>query len=195
LSVFDIGEGNSIVGSTGSTTFINDQYGAGGNSSLIGGSGTGDISVGGADTGANVIIFAASTDKVTIGSALTYVDASKGSISVQGGNGTVIGALEGAGGFNTNILGGQNDIITLGSATTFVNALAGTTTITGGAGTAHVDAGLGTSVKGGAGSLVVDGGPAALGTTTITGGSGSLQVFDLGKGSTITGGSGTNFHQ
>src|SRR5712691_779156 len=71
---FDLGPNDSIVGSNVGTTFINDQYGSGGNSSIVGGSGTGTISVKGVDTGANTIIFAEKGDKVTVGSALSAID-------------------------------------------------------------------------------------------------------------------------
>ncbi len=190
LTIFSIGKSFSITGATAGTTFINDLYGGGGGSSIVGGSGTGLFSVGTASTGANTIVFAAPGDKVTVGSALSYVDASKGSITVQGGSGTVPGAPVGASGFNTAILAGKSDQIALGAAPTFVDALALAstgTTVTGGGGLDVVLAGAGVSIIGGKGEL--DAAPIG-GSGTITGGAGNLLVFDIGKGETITGSTG-----
>ncbi len=185
---FDLGPNDSIVGSNVGTTFINDQYGSGGNSSIVGGSGTGTISVKGIDTGANTIIFAASGDKVTVGSALSAIDGSKGSVSIQGGNGTVTGSPVGATGFNTAILSGMGDVLTLGSAKVYVESLfAGANTVNAGAGFAHVDAGAGTSVGGSTGGLEVN---APGGAGTVTGGSGNLFVFNIGKSEVVTGATG-----
>ena len=192
LTVAVLGKNDSITGGNGGTTFINDLFGVGGGSSIVGGNGASNITVGGVDQGANTMIFAAAGDKVTVGGGLTYVDASQGTITVQGGNSTVVGGPLGAGGFNTNILGGKGDQITLGSAPTYVNALAGTQTIIGGAGAAHIDAGAATTVQGGAGGLEVDGGPAFAGSAQIIGGAGNLSVFAIGKGDTIAGGTGAN---
>jgi len=50
LFAFNLGTGNTVTGSTAGTTFINDEYGAGGNSSLTGGAGGSTILGGAGDT-------------------------------------------------------------------------------------------------------------------------------------------------
>lgn len=187
LIAFDLGKNDTITGSTAGTTLLDDTYGGGGGSDLIGGCGQATL-----PGGENSEILAASTDSVTIGNALSYVDASRGSITIQGGNSTVIGTVEGADGYDTNILAGSADVINLGSASSYVDALyASGTRITGAAGFTHVDAGAGTTVRGASGGLDV---AAAGGAALVAGGVGNLFVFDIGKGETITGAtSGTTF--
>jgi hypothetical protein len=187
LEIFQIGQKFSITGSSAGTTIIDDDYGAGGGSSIVGGSGKGLLS--NADFKAfkseNTVIIAASTDQVTVGTALTYVDAFKGNISIAGGNGSNTGTVEGAAGFNTNILAGNGDKITLGTAATWVDASAGGTSITGGGpGLVHVEAGKGDSITGGSGRLDVNN----IGNgDTIRGVIGNLFSFGKGIGESISG--------
>ena len=191
LSVFAIGKGFSITGSTGGTTFIDDTYGTGGGSSIVGGSGTGVFLA-----GTNTFIFAEKGDKVTVGSATSAVVAAAGTITVTGGDGTTTGAFGSA--FNTVMLTGKNDLINLGAAPSFVDAftLPSTgTTITGGSGFDVVLAGAGVSIVGGTGvGANLTAAIPIAGAGTVTGGKGDLLVFDIGKGETVTGSSaGTTF--
>lgn len=181
LDIFNFGADFSISGSTGGTTHIDDTYGGGGGSSILGGSGTGLIS----GSTENTHIVAASGDHITVGSALTYVDATKGDTSIQGGSGTVTGAIEGApSNFNTNIAGGKGDVIKLGSAPTYVDASAGSQTITGGSGLGHIEAGKGDVITAGSGRLDINN----IGNgDSITGGTGNLFSFGKGTGETISG--------
>ena len=197
LSVFQIGPQFSITGSTGGTTFVDDTYSVsgnaiGGNSSIVGGNGSGVISVAGISTGANTIIFAQKGDHVTVGSALTAVDASRGNITVTGGSGSATGSVVGTPiNVNTAILTGTGDVLNLGGAATYVEALfAGANTVNAGNGFVHADAGIGTSIVGSSGNLEVN---APLGSTTVTAGTGNLFIFNMGKNEVVTGGSGTNF--
>ena len=96
--------------------------------------------------GENTEIVAAAGDAVTVGSALTYVNAEKGATTIVGGSGTSNGTVEGAAGYNTNILAGSGDVIALNGASAYIDATAGSTTITGGAGKAHVEVGKGNSI-------------------------------------------------
>ncbi|MGE5269420.1 MAG: hypothetical protein ACM3JG_07075, partial [Thiohalocapsa sp.] len=183
LKVFNIGADFSITGSTGGTTYIDDSYGNGGHSSIIGGFGTGLLTDKGL-SGENTFIVTDKNDLVTVGSALTYINAQKGTVTITGGTGSTNGTVEGASGYNTNILAGQNTLITLNSAATWVDATAGSTTITGGSGKAHIEAGKGDSITGGSGDLEVNN----IGNNdTITGGSGNLFSFGKGTGEIITG--------
>jgi hypothetical protein len=185
LSVFSIGANESITGSTVGTTFINDQYGKGGNSSIVGGSGSGTIF-----GAANTIVFAEKTDKVTVGSATSFVDASHGSITVLGGAGTTAGAFGSV--FNTVLVAGKNDQLTLGAGPTFVaefpGLLATGSTVTGGTGLDVIVAGgTGMLVTGGKGDLV-----AVLngGGGTVAGGAGNLTVVASGAPESVTGSTG-----
>jgi hypothetical protein len=185
VSVFSIGANESITGSTVGTTFINDQYGKGGNSNITGGSGSGIIF-----GAANTIIFAEKTDKVTVGSGTSFVDASRGSITVVGGAGTAPGAF--GSGFNTVLVAGKNDQLTLGSGQTFVAefpGLPGTgSTVTGGAGLDVVVAGgTGMLITGGKGDLVA---VLSGGAGTVAGGAGNLIAVASGAPEAITGSTG-----
>ncbi len=153
LSIFDIGKNFSVTGSTAGTTFFDDTYSVsgaagsvaiGGGSSIVGGSGTTLLA-----GGENTEIVAAAGDAVTVGGALTYVNAQKGATTITGGSGSGTGTVEGASGYNTNILAGKGDVITLNAAAAYIDATAGSTTITGGAGKAHVEAGNGDAITGG----------------------------------------------
>lgn len=183
LKVFNIGPNFSITGSTGGTTYIDDSYGAGGGSSIVGGSGTGLLTDKGL-SGENTFIVTDVNDRITVGSALTYINAQKGQVTIKGGDGSITGTVEGAAGYNTNILVGKGSSITLGGAATWIDATAGSTTITAGSGKVHIEAGNADSIIGGKGDLEVDN----IGNgDTITGGSGNLFSFGKGTSETITG--------
>jgi hypothetical protein len=184
LQVFDIGKGDTISGSTGGTTSIDDSYGFGGISVLTGGSGTTGTVAG----GGNTFMKTAAGDTVTGGTDLTLIDATSGNANVTGGAGTVTGAIAGFPiATNTIIEGGKGDKITGGAGATAIDVSPGSAAVTGGAGSTTVIAGGGgDKVTGGAGFLeVID--PSFGGGVSITGGAGNLDVFDVGKGSTITG--------
>jgi hypothetical protein len=187
LNAYGFGTKASVTGSTGGTSFINTGYAGGGASSIIGGSGTGTLA-----GGENTQIVTGAGDRVTVGSALTYVNALAGSVTVTGGTGTGTGTIEGTAGLNTNIVGGKGDVITLGAGASWVDASAGTQTVTGGNGLPTVWGGKADLITGGAGALQVDDRASSVGgAEKITGGSGNLFVFDVGKSVTVSGSTGT----
>jgi hypothetical protein len=182
MYLFDLGPHDTIIGSTGSTTFVDDTYGFGGNSRITGGSGTNGVLA----DGENTFIKTAAGDTVIGGSNLTLILAQSGKANVTGGPGTVTGAIAGASGINTNILGGVGDTITGGAGATLIDAMAGGMTVTGGSGAVSVEGATGDKITGGSGQmLVVD--PHYTGGLSVTGGAGNLYMFNLGKQNTISG--------
>jgi hypothetical protein len=200
LTAFDLGRNDTIGGSTGGTTSIDDSYGSGGFSHITGGSGT----TGTLADGENTFIKAAAGDTVTGGTDLTLINAIGGGANVQGGSGMVTGTIAGLRvAVNTAIEGGGGDTITGGAGATYIDAnVIGPETITGGVGATTVEAGLGEVITGAAGALqVVDSylpslplDPPTGGFNTITGGAGNLTAFSIGIFDTITGSTaGTTF--
>ena len=193
LLAFNFGTKASVLGSTGGTTFIDTSYAGGGASSIVGGSGTGTLA-----GGENTFIVAGKGDRVTVGSALTYVNARAGSIAVSSSaNVTVTGSIEGTTNIGVAILGGAGDNIGLigNTGNELIDASAGSQTVTGGAGGTTVWGGKSDLITGGAGNLQVDDlTPSVGGAEKITGGSGNLFVFNVGKSVTVTGSTlGTTF--
>lgn len=107
----------------------------------------------------------------------------------------------GAGGNSMTVVGSSGDSVTgssvagntqlIDASGTNAEAVKGAITVTGGAGNTTVWAGTGDKITGGSGAMTVAGnGTPSLGGAskeTITGGAGNLTVFDLGKGSSVTG--------
>lgn len=190
MQVIDLGKSDTVTGSTGGWTSIDDSYAFAGNSLLTGGSGTSAVALGvaGGGAGEQTFIKTGSGDTVTGGPDLTLIDATGGKAVVTGGIGTVTGSFAGSPlPVNTLIEGGKGDTITAGAGTTGIDGTPGSETITGGTGsTAVLAGGGGDKVTGGSGLLaVLD--PSFGGSLSITGGAGNLDAFDLGKGSTISG--------
>jgi hypothetical protein len=194
LLAFSLGKNETIVGSTGGTTNVDDSYlnllgnAAGGNSLITGGSGTtGTLSV-----GENTYLKAAAGDKITGGTDLTLIDGTVGNVTVVGGSGTVAGAIAGSPvNLNTAIEGGKFDAITAGAGATGIDGTPGSMTITGGTGSTTVLAGGGgDKITGGTGLLTVIDPNAGGGSASISGGTGNLDALILGKSETISGGTG-----
>jgi hypothetical protein len=171
LTIFDLGKGDKVTGSTGGFTFIDDNYGGGGNT-IVGGGGTGIATTPlGTTVGAGTFVVGGQGDQITGGSGSMLVNGLDGSMTIDGGIGT--STIWGAGG--DSVVGGSGAMQVSGNAVT----------VTGGSGNLYVIGGTGDSVAAGGGSSTVAGGSAE----TITGGTGNLQV-DAITGSTVTGGPG-----
>jgi hypothetical protein len=185
VTIFDLGKADTISGSTGGTTFIDDSYGSGGNSSITGGSGT----TGTLADGENTFIKAAPGDTIVGGPNLTLINAIAGNDSVLGGGGTVTGTIAGLAGVNTVIEGGSGDTITAGAAATLIEGTLGSQTITGGAGSNTVWGGTGDSISGGTGTLEAQIGSNS-GAVTVNLSTGAAGVRDVsvsgGTGASVT---------
>jgi len=184
VTIFDLGKADTISGSTGGTTYIDDSYGSGGNSSITGGSGT----TGTLADGENTFIKAASGDTVVGGPNLTLINAIAGNVSVLGGSGTVTGTIAGLAGVNTVVEGGKGDTITSGAAATLIDGTLGSQTITGGAGSNTIWGGTSDSISGGTGTLEAQIGSnsGAVTLNLSTGVAGVRDVSVSGSGATVT---------
>ncbi len=174
LTVFSIGKNFSITGSTGGTTFIDDNYGKGGNSNFIGGSGT---VTGAGGLAVNTVIIGAPSDTVSGSSGTTYIDGILGLQSITAGSGA------------TTVQGAIGDTVTGGSGTllAYLNSDQATTTVNLGTGS-----GVATlqdvSVAGGKGSAISVTGFAAA--TDIVGSTQSVDTSDKFLGSSTSDGKG-----
>jgi hypothetical protein len=177
LTMFNLGHGDSVTGSTSGWTFVDDNYPNGGGNTIVGGAGNGTVTTPlGTTVAAGTYIIGGTGDAIAGGSGTMLVNALKGGMSVTGGGGA------------STVWGATGDLITAGTG--FMEVAGGGSTIIGGAsGTSMlVIDGAKDSVKAGAGATSVIGGA----NDTVTGGAGFLQ-FSAGTGTALTGGAGSVF--
>jgi hypothetical protein len=174
LTTFNLGHNNSIVGSQAGFTFIDDNYGGGGNT-ITGGAGNGPVTTPlNTTVAAGSFIISGAGDQITGGAGSTLVNGLNGFTTVTGGSGPAT-VWAGA---KSSIAGGSGPLSidgSQGSGDTLIGASAATT----------ISGGTSNTVGGGTGGLTYSGGN----KSTVTGGGGNLDAFNLGKNNSITGSS------
>jgi len=187
LTVFDMGKGNVITGSTSGFTYVDDNYAGGGGNTITGGAGNGPVTnPGGGTVSQGSWIIGGQGDLITGGTGTILVNALNGNMTVNGGAGaaTVWGATGDKifGGSGAMQVSGNALTATGGTGSLFVIGGSSDSVIAGG-GTTTVIAGAGNTVTGGVGTLQLNQGVGS----TLVGGAGSVKAFDLGTGNSITG--------
>ncbi len=195
LLVFDIGKGESVTGSTGGWTAINDAYGIGGNSKLVGGSSTVVGAVGSPAVGFSSFIVGAAGDTITGGAGTTSVNAFIGGKqtvtggtgnmtvlsatgdSINGGTGTLLAFLNTDQTGQTISLGAGHGAATLQDVTVSGTTVKGSSTVTGFASATDI---IGSSTS-------VDAGGNFLGKSASDGAGGTLLTFVDGSTMDVAG--------